>query len=149
MTTSILNIGYEINQIISSSKSGSGKLTEQEKINRFLDNMNSLKTKLAERTAIIQKLDELFCKLTWYDLQSQEEEVLMKSVISTSYTFHSRSMKNFIALKKAFWKDNICRDEISSYKSTLDDFEESICEVEEIFFKLRKDTEFTNLIKSV
>jgi hypothetical protein len=149
MTTTISNIGQEINQIISSSKSIPSKLTEEEKINRFLDGINNLRTKLVERTEKIKKLDGLFSKLTWYDLKNQEEEDLMKSVISKSISFHSKSIKNFVSLKRNFWKDKICRDEITNYKDTLDDFEESIYEVKEIFFNLRKDSEFNDLMNSL
>lgn len=149
MTNTISNIGQEINQIISSSKSIPAKLTEEEKINRFLDGINNLRTKLVERTEKIEKLDELFSQLTWYDLKNQEEEDLMQSVISKSLSFHSKSIKNFVSLKRSFWKDKICRDEITSYKNTLDDFEESIYEVKEIFFNLRKDSEFNDLMNSL
>jgi len=149
MTTSISNISQEINQIISDSKSIPAKLTEQERINRFLDGINDLRAKLVQRIEIIQKLDELFSKLTWFDLQNQEEEELMKNVISKSLTFHAKSIKNFVALKESFWKDKICREEISGYKNALDDFEESIYEVNEIFFKLRKDSEFNDLVRSL
>lgn len=149
MTTTISNIGQEINQIISSSKSMPSKLNEQEKINQFLDGINNLRVKLVERTEKLKKLDELFSELTWFDIQNEGEEELMKKVISTSLSFHSKSIKNFIALKKSFWKDKICRDEISAYKNTLDDLEESIYEVKEIFFKLRKDQEFNDLMNSL
>lgn len=149
MTTTISNIGQEINQIISSSKSIPSKLTEEEKINRFLDGINNLRAKLVEKTEKIQKLDDLFSKLTWYDIKNQEEEDLMKKVISKSLSFHTKSIKNFASLKRSFWKDKICRDEITNYKNTLDDFEDSIYEVKEIFFSLRQDSEFNDLMNSL
>lgn len=149
MTTTISNIGQEINQIISSSKSIPSKLTEEEKINHFLDGINNLRAKLVEKTEKIQKLDNLFSKLTWYDVKNQEEEDLMKKVISEALSFHTESIKNFVSLKKSFWKDKICRDEITNYKNTLDDFEDSIYEVKEIFFSLRKDSEFNDLMNSL
>lgn len=149
MTTTISNISQEITQIISNSKSIPSKITEDEKINRFLDAINSLRTSLVERTEKIRKLDELFSQLTWYDLQNQEEEDLLESVIARALSFHSKSIKNFVSLRKSFSKDKICNNEISGYKSALDDFEESIYEVKEIFFNLRKDEEFNNLMNSL
>lgn len=149
MTTTISNIGQEITEIILSNRSIPEGLTEQEKINRFLDGINTFKSKLIERTEKLRKLDDLFSKLTWYDLQNQEEEKIFKKVIAKSLNFHSKSIKNFATLKKDFWKDNICRTEISEYKKALDNFEESIYEVEEIFFKFRKDDEFNDLINSL
>lgn len=149
MTTTITNIGQEINQIILSSKSIPAKLKEEQKINHFLDSINNFKVKVVEKTEKIKKLGELFSKFTWFDLQNQEEEMLMKDVISKSLSFHSKAIKNYVALKKTFWKENICRAEISQYKNTLDDFEESIYEVQEIFFNLRKDDEFNELMNSL
>lgn len=149
MTTTISNIGQEIDQIISNSKSIPVKFSEEEKINRFLDCINNLRINLIERTEKVQKLDELFSKLTWYELKNQEEEDLMQNVICRSLSFHNKSIQNFVSLKRSFWKNKICRDEITKYKDSLDDFEESIYEVKEIFFKLRKDTEFNDLMSSL
>lgn len=149
MSSTILNIGQEINEIISNSSSIPAKLTVEDEINRFLDDINKLRAKLVERTEKIKELDELFSKLTWYDLKNQEEEDLLQSVISKSLTFHNRSIKDFVSLRKNFWKDKICRDEITNYKDTLDDFEESVYEVKEIFFNLRKDGEFNDLMNSL
>jgi len=104
---------------------------------------------LIERSEKIKKLDDLYSKLTWHELNNQEDEQMVKELIKTAIKFHSKSIKNFVALKKSFWKDNICRIEISDYKNTLDDFEESIYEVEQIFFTLRKDDEFQDLMNSL
>lgn len=149
MITTISNIGKEVNQIISSSKSIPVELSNEEKINRFLDGINDFKTKLAHRTAKIQKLDELLSQATWFDIQNKEEEELLKSVIHKSHTFHSKAIRNFVQLKNNLWKDNICRAEITQYKNALDDFEESIYEINEIFFDLRKDHDFNKLIDSI
>lgn len=149
MTSTITNIGQELDQIISNSKSISPELSEEDKVNRFLDGINSFRAKLVERTEKIQKLDKLFSQLTWYDLQNEEEEEVMKNVLSKSLSFHAKSIKNFVAIRKNFWNIKICRDEISDYKNTLDDFEESIYEVEDILFKLRKDDEFNDLMNSL
>lgn len=149
MPTTISHIGQEVNRILSSSKTMPVKMSEEEKINRFLDGINDFKTKLADRTTKIQKLDELLSKATWFDIQNKEEEELLKSVIHKSHTFHSKAIRNFVQLKNNLWKDNICRAEITQYKNALDDFEESIYELNEIFFDLRKDHDFNKLIDSI
>lgn len=149
MTTTISHIGQEINHIISKSRSIKPNISDQEKINRFLDGINNLKKRLDNKTNNILKLDELFAQLTWLDLENDKEEVVMRDVINKSLSFHSKAIKNVVFLKKFCWKKNICRDEISAYKSALDSLEDSIYEVEEIFFKLRKDDEFNNLMNSL
>ena len=52
-------------------------------------------------------------------------------------------------LKNSLWQSNICREEITCYKNILDDIEDSVFEIEQIFFSLRTDEEFNNLLKSI
>lgn len=148
-TDTISNIGEEINQLISSSKSESSKLTEEERINSFLDRINNVRKDLIGRTEKVKMLDGLFSKLTWFEIQDQEEEELLKNLITKAKSFHDYRIRDFVSIKNSFWKDNICRKEISSYKNALDDFEESFHEVQQIFFDLRKDNEFNDLMNSI
>ena len=59
------------------------------------------------------------------------------------------SPKNYVNLKNSLWQSNICREEITCYKNILDDIEDSVFEIEQIFFSLRTDEEFNNLLKSI
>jgi len=148
MTGTIINIGTEINNIISATKD-IPKISEQEKIDKFLDDLNLVKSKLTERTEKINQLESLFTKITWLDLKNKEEEELLKKIISRSKYFYSRSIKHVVALKIKYWRKNLHRSEIKSYQDALEIFEETVLEVEEIFFSLRKDDEFNNLLNSL
>lgn len=147
MTTSIAEIGTEINSII--SKSRIIPLSEQEKIDNFLDHINDLKRKLNVRIEKIGQLDNLFTQLTWHDISNKKEEKLLKTVFVKAKKFHLKALKNFAELNSIFWKKDICRAEISSYKNSLDDFEDTVLEVEQIFFSLRNDQEFNDLLNSI
>tara|TARA_B100000315_G_C14441899_1_gene525092 strand:- start:474 stop:920 length:447 start_codon:yes stop_codon:yes gene_type:complete len=148
MTTTISNIGNEIENIISKSKNINPKISEQERINKFLDTINNLRDRIIDRTSKLEELDDLFTRLTWLNIEDKKEEDLLKQVIDRAKKFHSRLIRNYANLKRNLWKENICRNELENYKYSIEDFEDSIFEVEEIFFSLRKDEEFNDLVNS-
>lgn len=148
MTSTISNIGTEITSIISKTNS-IPTISEEERVNNFLDSINKLKKKLANRIEKIKKIEKLLTHITWLDLQNKEEEQLLKKVIIDSKKFHKKLLGNYVDLKTSLWQKNICRNEITDYKNIIDDFEDSVFEVEQIFFSLRNDEEFNNLLKSI
>lgn len=149
MNSTISNIGSEITGLIIRSKKLPQKISEEERMNNFLDSILRLKKKITKQTNGLKKLDSLFTELTWYDITNIEEEILLKDVIAKAKGLHSKYIRNYASMKKGLWQENICRLEISEFKDALDDFEESIYEVEEIFFTLRKDDEFNELMNSL
>lgn len=149
MNSTISNIGSEITGIITLNRKTPQKITEAERVNDFLDSILIKKRQISKQTDVFKKLDSLFTDLTWYDAKNEEEEGLVRDVISKVKKYHSKFIRSYVLLKKGFWQDNICREEISELKEALDDFEDSIYEVEEIFFTLRKDDEFSNLVNSL
>ena len=148
MVNTISNIGTEISLIISKTRSVS-TISEQERINNFLDSINKLKVSLNNRVEKLKQIDSLFAQLTWVDIKSKEDEELIKKIIIDSKKFHSKLLRNYVNLKNSLWQSNICREEITCYKNILDDIEDSVFEIEQIFFSLRTDEEFNNLLKSI
>ena len=148
MVNTISNIGTEISLIISKTSSVS-TISEQERINNFLDSINKLKVSLNNRVEKLKQIDSLFAQLTWVDVKSKEDEELIKKIIIDSKKFHSKLLRNYVNLKNSLWQSNICREEITCYKNILDDIEDSVFEIEQIFFSLRTDEEFNNLLKSI
>ena len=43
----------------------------------------------------------------------------------------------------------MARKEISAFKDALDDFEESLFELDQIFFELRQDSEFRDIVRKI
>ena len=148
MVNTISNIGTEISLIISKTSSVS-TISEQERINNFLDSINKLKVSLNNRVEKLKQIDSLFAQLTWVDIKSKEDEELIKKIIIDSKKFHSKLLRNYVNLKNSLWQSNICREEITCYKNILDDIEDSVFEIEQIFFSLITDEEFNNLLKSI
>lgn len=149
MKTSVLTIGKQISEVISHDKIVTPRISEQEKVNRFLDTINSTRIKIVKMTSNLNHLEELFTKLSWLDIQNSEEELLVKKVITQAKKYHSSSIKNYILLKKTLWNEGICKIEIDNYKDSMDDFEDTVLEIEQIFFVLRKDDEFNDIIDSI
>lgn len=147
MTTTISNIGSEISLIISKSKQI--KISEEERINLLLDAINDFKKSINDRVEKIEKLENLYTKLTWHDITDPEDEELLKKLITQAKKFHSKSIREVAKLRTTFWPKNICRSEISAFQNCLEDLEETVFEVEEIFFVFRKDDEVNNLLESL
>lgn len=149
MVSTISNIGTEISCIISKTKDLTPKISEQERIDGLLDSINDIKKKLVKKTKNLTLLDKLFTDITWLDIKNDEEEKLLFKIIISAKEFHSKAIKNYVFLKNTLWKKNICRVEITELKNRLDDFEDTVFGVEEIFFTLRKNIEFNDIINSI
>ena len=92
MVNTISNIGTEISLIISKTSSVS-TISEQERINNFLDSINKLKVSLNNRVEKLKQIDSLFAQLTWVEIKSKEDEELIKKIIIDSI---SKMVKNYI-----------------------------------------------------
>ena len=149
METSVLTIGKQISEVITHDKIITPKISEQERVNRLLDAINLTRLKITKITSKLTNLDELFTKLSWLNITNSEEEILIKKVIIQAKKHHSNSLKNYILLKNTLSKDGICKIEIDNYKNSIDDFEDTVLEIEQIFFNLRKDDEFNSLLNSI
>jgi DNA mismatch repair ATPase MutS len=148
MVATISDIGTEISLIISKTSS-IATISEQEKINNFLDSINRIKKSLEGRVEKLKQIEKLFTQLTWVDIKNKQDEELINIIIIKSKKFHSKLLRNYVNLKTSLWQSNICRKEITDYKNILDDIEDSIFEIEQIFFSLRNDDEFNELLKSL
>jgi len=149
MESSVLTLGKQICEVINHDKIITPKISEQERVNRLLDAINSTRTKIIKMSSNLSNLDELFTKLSWLELANSEEEILIKKVLAQAKKYHTNSLKNYILLKNTLFKDGICKIEIDDYKNALDDFEDTVLEIEQIFFVLRKDDEFNSLLNSI
>ncbi len=149
METIVLTIGKQISEVITHDKIITPKISEQERVNRLLDAINLTRLKITKMTSKLTNLDELFTKLSWLNITNSEEEILIKKVIIQAKKHHSNSLKNYILLKNTLSKDGICKIEIDNYKNSIDDFEDTVLEIEQIFFNLRKDDEFNSLLNSI
>ena len=140
METSVLTIGKQISEVITHDKIITPKISEQERVNRLLDAINLTRLKITKMTSKLTNLDELFTKLSWLNITNSEEEILIKKVIIQAKKHHSNSLKNYILLKNTLSKDGICKIEIDNYKNSIDDFEDTVLEIEQYYGALLKNS---------
>lgn len=143
MDSTISNIGTKISTIFKEEI----VVSEEEKINEFLDSLLSLKHYLISQTKTLSTLDELFAQLTWHDIQNEEEEIFLKQIIEEGKAIAKKLVPHLEYAKQTF-KEKIYQTELSNFDNALEDFEDTVFEVEEIFFVIRKDKKLNDLMNS-
>jgi len=147
MTTSVTDIKTKISDIISTETKN--KISEEDKINEFLDNINNVKRSILARKDAILKIDGLLIELTWYDAEDEETEAELDDLMKAVNQFHTSLLVEYVALKRRFPQKKLFKIVLSELKSAIDDLEDSAIEVDNIFFGLRKDDEFNTLAAAV
>jgi len=124
-------------------------MSKEEITDRFLDSINDLRKSLKVTTAGLHKVDELIAKVTWLEGTDAEDEETLAALIDGGLQAHRTLLLNYVKLSRTFWRENIAKKEIAAFKEALDNFEESLFELDQIFFELRKDEGFNELVASV
>jgi len=145
----IVEVNKKVEMLLSKEEEKSAVLSEEKRINSFLDNINYFKKQLVERAAKYRDLEELFASLTWFDKITKAQEEKVKALINRALGLHRSSLIGYVHLKTGFGKLKVNKAEMKDFKSALDDFEDTLFEVNEILFDLRKDKEFVKLLSEV
>lgn len=148
MTDTIIGIKNEVDSILSKESRAVSVLSKEEITDRFLDSINALRKSLRVSTAGLVKVDELLSKVTWLDAAEVDDETL-ESLIDSGLQAHRILLLNYVRLRRAFWQENIAKKELAAFKDALDNFEETLFELNQIFFELRKDEDFNEQVASV
>jgi len=144
----IVEVNKKVEKLLSKEEDNT-ILSEEERINEFLDNINYFKKELVKRATTLRKLEELFASLTWFDKIPSKIEKEIKALIERALQFHRGSLISYVHLRKGFGKLKVNKAEMKDFKDALDDFEDTLFEVDEILFDLRKDKEFVKLLAEV
>jgi hypothetical protein len=149
MAATIIGIKDEVDSILTKESKAISVLSKQEIIDQFLDSINALRKSLKTSTQGLHKADELISQLTWIETISPEDEELIAELIDGGLQSHRILLMNYVKLRRTFWQENIAKKEISEFKEVLDNFEESLFELNQIFFELRKDKGFSEVAASI
>jgi hypothetical protein len=149
MTDTILGIKNEVDSILTKESRAVSVMSKEEITDRFLDSIIDLRKSLKASTDGLVKVDELISKVTWLEGMGAEEEETLTDLIDGGLQAHRVMLLNYVKLKRAFWRENIAKKEIAAFKEALDNFEESLFELDQIFFELRKDNGFNELVGSI
>lgn len=154
MSVTLLEVNEKAEHIMSDQKTK--KLSKSDLISKInqvnsdalLDKINDLRSKIVNKTEALKELDSLFAKLTWIEKYSDSELENLSKLIKSARKFHKSLLIQFTHINNIESKDKLFRNELPLFKSAIDDFEESIEDINEIFFEIRTDDELMSLIKS-
>lgn len=117
----------------------------EDTINRFLDQVNSLKRSLTDKSAKLNSITQTFGEITWFTDPDEESLMQLNTVIDISKSIYNTSIMSYARINKDFIRLRIGRDELSAFKLALDDFKEGYEELEFVFFERPKDKEFNDI----
>lgn len=148
MSSTISKISSKINLKINRISNSSHLNSDKSDINEVLDAINKTRKDIKYYSEQARSLDKLFTDITWLDIKTIEEETAIKDAIKTAKEYYILLNQQLMLYKKNLYPHNICKKDIEQLEAAIEDFEETVYEVEEIFFVLRKDDEFNRLANS-
>ena len=150
MSEAVLEIKNKVSRILTRESKITNELSEDEKINHFLDSILDFKKSLKRRTEKLRHIDELLSEFTWVEQEmTANDEKMLKKLFDSVDVFHKKAIVYYANMRTIFWKHKIARQELSDFKGALDDIEESNLEVRQILFDIRKDDDFMNEIRKI
>lgn len=128
----VLKRSYELRSLESESKS----------IDEFLDSINDFKDILERKIKEIELINHLLERLTWIETEINKENLIKINGIleickGVNLNFQDEAQK----ISRAEL-DKFCPEIITKFNSQVEILEESIHDVEMIFFNLRQDKKF-------
>jgi hypothetical protein len=124
------------------------QLSEEQKINIFLDTVNQIKKPIEKATKLIEKLDEVVLLVTWVEVKTAEDEQIVREILEAGHKIHKEALKSYAGFTKIL-SDKTFKNTLRNFKAAIDDFEDSLLEVKEVIFDLRKDSEFMKLSENL
>ena len=140
-----LNIGNAFEEVLKRSYELRTLESESKRTDEFLDSINEFKNILERKIKEIELINHLLERLTWIETEINDETLIKINGIlgicnGVNLNFQDESQKIVRAEL-----DKICPDIITKFNEQVEILEESINDVEMIFFKLRQDEEFLDL----
>ena len=141
----LVEVNKKVEKILSQEEKESSILSDQDQINSLLDKINYFKKYLTERANEYRNLEEIFASLTWFDKIPDAQEKKIYSLIKRGLKLHRDSLIGYVRLSRIFGKLKANKSELKNFKGALDDLEDTLFEVNQILFEIRKDPEFDEL----
>ena len=149
MSETLVDIRTKVDKILKEESKSITRLSEQEIIDEFLDSINSLKRILRKSTKALRSADESLSSITWLDDSETKNDKELAEIIDGGLAGHRILIMNYVKMRRTLWQDNVAKKELADFKDAIDDFEETLFELNQIFFELRKDEEFNELVDKV
>ena len=149
MSETLVDIRTKVDKILKEESKSITRLSEQEIIDEFLDSINSLKRILRKSTKALRSADESLSSITWLDDSETKNDKELAEIIDGGLAGHRILIMNYVKMRRTLWQDNVAKKELADFKDAIDDFEATLFELNQIFFELRKDEEFNELVDKV
>lgn len=120
----------------------------EEKVNALLDAIIEIKKFFKNKTEKINSINEEIEKLTWFNEVNDECLILLNDLISSIKDAHSTLIKQYVSLNNIRTK-RIAKEELSKFKSAIDDLKESYQDLESVFFFLPEIPDFEETTKQL
>ena len=149
MSETLVDIRTKVDKILKEESKSITRLSEQEIIDEFLDSINSLKRILRKSTKALRSADESLSSITWLDDSETKNDKELAEIIDGGLAGHRILIMSYVKMRRTLWQDNVAKKELADFKDAIDDFEATLFELNQIFFELRKDEEFNELVDKV
>lgn len=136
------------NKIVDSYYSYSS-LSENEKINEFLDHINDKKKEYADISKRINKIIGWLTEITWLDHINENDEIFIKGIIAMGKEADIYFTRFYATQEKVYAPKGLFKKELKELKDVIEFHLEAVEDLENIVFNLRKDKEFNDLCKLV
>lgn len=121
---------------------------DETQINNLLDKILDFKKRFTEKTNRINSLVEKIEEITWFNEIDNENLMSINDLISSIRDLHSSLLRQYISL--GFLRSKgIAKEEIKSFKASIDDLKDIAADLESRFFFLPKITSFQETTKEL
>lgn len=127
------------------SKPKNTKSVDQIVIDSFLDRILEFQSNIQEKADKINFVNSKFQELTWVENVDNECLLLLRKLINTSKDLHNKMIKYYVSLNWAI-KKGIATEAMKNFKLSLDDLKEYNQDLEDLFFNLPEDKDFTERV---
>lgn len=129
-------INETFNQVRENSFEEKIHLTEEARINKFLDNILDFRKLLSGKVEKIGDLNGKLESITWLDDNIDEECLkLINDLIAVTKDYHSSLIRQYISMNKIRQR-GIAKDETKAFKAAIDDLKDISNDLESVFFYL-------------
>ncbi len=121
---------------------------DEVKINKLLDKILEFKRFFTDKTNKINSLVEKIEQITWFNDLDNESLMSINDLISSIRDLHSTLLRQYISLNLIRSK-GIAKEEIKSFKTSIDDLKDVATDLESRFFFLSNIIDFQETTKEL
>lgn len=126
-------------------------LSEEDRVNKFLDAINSVKSRISDKTSSLEELIENYEEFSHINNGILENDVkeLLLDLLGRSRVLHSFLVRDYVTYNNVLRPNNILKSDLNEYKSSIDDFKETLEDITDIFFSLNYDSDFQSISQQI